>query len=120
MLRTIRAVALLAVVGCGGGRAVSRNEAVVQVANHNSATVVVYALSDGTRWRLGTVETGNEEAFSLPASIGASGDVSLMAHPIGSRVAYVSDPVLVGPGDRIRLTVENNLALSTAMPTPDS
>jgi hypothetical protein len=86
----------------------------VTVSNHNWNTIVVYAMSHGQVSRLGEVNTGTTSNLKTPAAIDpAAGDFQLLVDPIGSRLAYETGTILVNPGDNIRLTVENDLNLST-------
>jgi hypothetical protein len=87
---------------------------VVEVSNHNWADVNVYAVQLGTRTRLGTVVSMTTRRFTLPAQARVGdGGVRLMASPIGSTRSHLTDPILVGQGDRIEWNLENSLALSS-------
>jgi hypothetical protein len=89
---------------------------VVEVSNHNWSDVNVYAVHLGTRMRLGTVVSMTTRKFTLPArALVADGTLRLMASPIGSTRTYVTDPILVGQGDRVEWNLENRLALSSYM-----
>lgn len=60
------------------------------------------------------VTSQNSEVFELPRSALASDrDIVFIADPIGSVVAFVSDPVLVQPGDQVRWTIQNRLRHSS-------
>jgi hypothetical protein len=86
----------------------------VEVANHNWLDVVIYAVSYGTRQRLGTVTTGFEQSFKLPSSfVVQSGSFFLEAHPVGTNEIHRSDPIMVNPGSRVIWSLENQLSLSS-------
>jgi hypothetical protein len=54
-----------------------------------------------------------EETFRIPVGmLGGAGDVTLVARPLASRTAYRTDRLMVAPGQRIDLRLENNLQLS--------
>ena len=86
----------------------------VVVTNNNWMDVVVYAVSYGNKTRLGSVTTGMEQRFRLPASmLVQSGSFYLEAHPVGSNEVYRSDPIMVNPGNRVIWSLENQLSLSS-------
>ena len=91
----------------------------VQVDNHNSLDMRIYAVSNGRRWRLGTVTSFTSETFQLPSFLTLPTDeVLLVASPIGSRRVYVAHPVLVEPGDVVQFRVENQIVLSSVFVRP--
>lgn len=105
--------------GCasGGGaeRASDRPEtATVQVQNHNWSDMHLYVFAGGQRFSLGLVTSNTDRGFELPRSaLSSARNMIFIADPIGSVVAYVSDEVYVQPGDRVELTLQNNLAHSS-------
>jgi hypothetical protein len=116
------ALALLLVAatlsGCGlrsrRGPAAGRQGVELRVTNHNWSLVVVYAMRNGTRWRLGDVPTMGTRTFSLDRTTGMGpGGVEILVDPLGSSEAFLTDQVTVGPGETIVLRVENNLSHST-------
>lgn len=95
------------------GPASGRQEVRVQVTNNNWSQVVVYAMRDGTRWRLGEVSTMRTRTFPLDRSMQmGAGGMEILVDPLGSSEAYLTDRITVNPGETIVLHVENNLALS--------
>ncbi len=126
-MKIIRAMALplallLSLGACAstGGKAASgalphpRPETTVLVTNNNWATVVVYAVREGSRTRLGTVTSMRTELLRFPrGSMPAGGSVRLMVDPIGSRISYTSPVVQVMPGQQIEFNIENQLAISS-------
>lgn len=126
MSKTVTAAGALALIvaGCasaGGARAAKddpgftgseRAEIVVQ--NSNWLDMNVYAVRGGSRMRLGTVNSMASERFRLPRHmVDGVGGLRLLADPIGSRDVYFSQPILIGPGQRVEWKLENNLALSS-------
>jgi len=90
------------------------SEARVEVRNNNWSSMRVYVMRGTTRFRLGTVTSMNTEVFRLPRSFaGASGDIRLIADPIGSRETHITQSVNLGPGRLLSFQIENHLAIST-------
>lgn len=95
------------------GPASEPEPAVVEVTNLNWQTMHVYVLAAGQRWSLGMVTSQSTRDFELPDGVFAAGrDVVFLADPIGSVLAYHSDPVLLEPGDRVQWTLHNRLSHS--------
>ena len=86
---------------------------VVEATNNNTLDVDVFVLVGQQRIRLGSVVTGQTQSFDLPAQAANAGQVRLAADPVGSRNAYVSDPVSVSDGQRIRLVIAPQITQST-------
>lgn len=86
----------------------------VVVDNHSSLDMHVYAVQSGVRRSLGLTTAFSSRRFELPLIFAESGrDVQLLADPIGSRAAFVSEAFFVDRGDQLNLTLENALRLST-------
>lgn len=126
MSKIIPAVALSAALtfsasGCAsglgngnGGLTPSNAETLVQVDNNNWADMNIYVVRSGMRMRLGTVVSMNSATFVVPEPmVSASGEVRLLADPIGGAPQFMTQPVLVSPGQQIEFTLENNLNLSS-------
>jgi hypothetical protein len=86
----------------------------VTVQNDNWLDVVVYILRGPSRFRIGTVRATSTETFRLKSD-GTAGllPVRLMADPIGSNLGYVTDPIVIGPGQRLELRVAGAINTST-------
>jgi hypothetical protein len=119
-IRSIATALALATVACGprnpfddSARYAPTAAAVLRVVNNNWATVIVYGVTDGQTFRLGSVETGMTMTFRLPAVAVASGDLQLRVYALGSRDVYESGPIVFAPGETIELVVENALPLSS-------
>lgn len=99
----------------GGGADVRPTGPVsVQVTNQNWSDVHAYVLVGGQRQSLGVITTTNSRTFELsPQMLMGQRGVTFIGLPIGSRLAYVSEELLVAPGDRVVWTIHNNLQQST-------
>ncbi|MFQ5691141.1 MAG: hypothetical protein ACE5HQ_12825 [Gemmatimonadota bacterium] len=109
---------LMLLAGCAGGGGPGRiappRAAVLEVTNRNWETMHVYVIAHGQRYSMGQVGSQQKQTFELGAKFFVTEtNLVFVADPIGSVVAYVSDPVLVVPGDRVEWRIENNLALSS-------
>lgn len=118
-------LASTAVGGCASGMAsdegamygvapaASERTALV-IENNNWQDMVVYLLKDGMRHRLGNVQSLASGRFRLtPSMIGGSGSLRIVADPIGSTRAWVSEPIHIQPGDVVQFKLENNISLSS-------
>ena len=85
---------------------------IVEVSNYNPLDVHVYVIVSGQRISLGVVTTANTESYRLPSLAFSTRDVAFLALPIGSPRRYVSDEMLIEPGDTVVWTITNNLAHS--------
>mgnify|MGYP001187639441 FL=1 len=85
----------------------------IRIQNNNWADVAVYVIRHGMRSRIGTVSSMSQEVFAVPRGLVPPGaDVQLLVDPIGSRITYTTEPILVSPGQTIDMNVENNLRLT--------
>lgn len=85
----------------------------VQVDNGNNLDMVVYALADGQYRRLGNVTAHQRSDLTLPRYIVSASDVRLVADPIGSQTAYLSERILFSPGDILVLNIGARMNLSS-------
>ena len=70
----------------------------------------------GSRLRLGTVTSMTTEAFVLPRNyLGAGGEVTLLAQPIGTTDSFRSAPVQVFAGQEVAFTIQNHLSISSVV-----
>ena len=115
---------LAAAVGLAGCASSSRyggidapRRSVVIVENHNWATARIYLVSQiGMRTRLATIETATAERVQLPRTIDLHGaSVGFEVELIGGGGFLALDPVMFVPGDVIRVTIQNQLGLSSIM-----
>lgn len=119
-MRTIAALLVVA-GGCacasappGGGADRPEGPVTVEVTNYNWSDIHAYVLVAGQRQSLGVITTSNTQTFELTYQMltGHRGIV-FIGLPIGSSLAYVSEEVLVGPGDTVVWTLHNSLRQST-------
>jgi hypothetical protein len=119
------ALTALMIVGFGGcakaanppqqPRPAAYEPVVVDVRNNNWNTVVVYAYAHGQATRMGEVTTGSTAELTTPVGMDpATTDFELIVDPIGARQTYRTGRLLVNPGDRVVLQIQNDLNLSSA------
>ncbi|HEX7049949.1 MAG TPA: hypothetical protein VF188_07015 [Longimicrobiales bacterium] len=103
--------------GCAGtfGSAppATEREIRIRVTNNNWTDATVYLVRNGARTRLGTVTSMNRVLLSVPPAIFSGGSsIRLLIDLIGSSASFLTESILVAPGQVIDFTVENNLHLS--------
>ena len=91
-------------------------ETKVYVSNENWLDMHVYLVDGTSQFSLGTVTSQNTEAFDLPRWTMDRSNIRFLADPIGSGRGYVSDAIVVYPGQDLQFTVANNLRLSRLYP----
>ena len=97
-----------------GPRGVEASAPTIKVDNRNWADVVVYAMRGGSRVRLGMVTSMSTQTFRVPRSLLTGSDnLRLLVDPIGSSQGYVSEAILVRPGQQIAFNVQNHLSMSS-------
>lgn len=119
------AVAALAVAiaGCGlfsrqpgepSADGSDRPAVTVEVRNLAWENIHVYAIA-GANWSsLGVLSSQDDGTYELSRNLlGSREEIRLAADPVGSRHAFISDPIMVEPGDRVRWTIQDNLSLSS-------
>jgi hypothetical protein len=85
----------------------------VEVTNNNWSDMVVYAVRSGVRQRLGTVTSMTTERLEISRALALPGaDLYLVADPIGGSEGFNTGRIMVSPGQRIELTIQNHLAIS--------
>ncbi|CAN5626629.1 hypothetical protein BH23GEM6_BH23GEM6_03600 [soil metagenome] len=86
----------------------------VEVTNNNWSAMRVYAVRGTSRFRLGTVTSMDTQVFRLPRAFsGASGEIRLIADPIGSHEMHVTPNINVAPGQMLSFQIENYLPISS-------
>jgi hypothetical protein len=91
----------------------------IRIRNDNWQDVRVYLLraNGGPPVRLATVGSMSSAVIRFRGAIAAEawsrGSIQLLLRPIGTRSSFTTPAVFVGPGDVMRLTVANQLTLST-------
>ncbi len=80
-----------------------------QVSNDSWFNIRVYVLDSGRRDQLGSVPSYESSTFRIPRDIvESSGEIQMLADPVGSSTTYRSSPVLIGPGQVVKWTVQNS------------
>jgi len=119
---TLAAVTLLMASACGGrqgprylstrGPEGSR-QIRVEVVNDNFLDMGVFVMEGSMNFRLGDVTGKSSATFSLDLDmISPSQGLRLLADPVGSRDAYLSDPVTVNPGTIVVFNIAPALSQS--------
>jgi hypothetical protein len=113
------AVVVLAITGCAAKRAghagwTPRDAPSVTVQNDNWLDVAVYLVRGASRFRIGTVRSTSTETFRLPSGAHESGSpLRIMADPIGASQGYLTEPVVLGPGQRLELRIASPITISS-------
>lgn len=95
----------------------------VVVDNRNWQDIVLYAVCDGTRARLGLVTAVSTQTFALPDGLRTlGGELYLIADPVGRAeqsgrqlTRFTSERVQVQPGQRIEWTLQSALERSSML-----
>lgn len=78
----------------------------VKVENRNAIPMTIYVLKRSQRVRLGRVAAFETGVFSIPDDIvGRTAFVRLIADPVGSNRAPITEEFTVAPGDVINLVI---------------
>jgi len=85
------------------------------VHNNNFLDMAVWAVSNGTPARIGTVTGSSSRTFALTASMFGASEFDLLATPIGGSGRASSGPLVVTAGRTVFFTIEPQLALSHAI-----
>lgn len=90
------------------------DETTLTVKNQNWLDMRVFMVRNGARVPLGTVTSMTERTFAVPeAALGGGGfGARVVADPIGSRRAWVSETLSFFPGDQMEVTLQNHLGIS--------
>ena len=97
-----------------GGDVAVADGVVVEIQNDNFSDVDVYAVAGGGRQRLGTVTGNTSSQFAIRSSRIPSGQLRLVAAPIGGEGRASSGSLNVSPGNVIHFTVAPVLSQSSA------
>ena len=122
----IKAVRWAAVLVVGATMACARNRTsdelalsggegvpTVTVRNDNWLDVNVYVVHGPSRFRIGTVSTSTSRTFRLPREGGGASPLQILADPIGENRQYITDPVVLTPGQWLEVKVGSPLSLSS-------
>jgi hypothetical protein len=96
-----------------GGAGETSREILVEVVNDNFLDMGIYVMEGASNFRLGDVFGKNTATFTLRLDrISPSSGLRLLADPVGSREAYLSDAVYVSPGVTVVFHVQPALGQS--------
>ena len=113
------AVVIATATGCAAKRSgqvglANADAPSVTVQNDNWLDVAVYLVRGASRFRIGTVRSTSTETFRLPAGAHSGGSpLRIMADPIGASQRYLTDPVVLAPGQRLELRVASPINVSS-------
>lgn len=97
----------------GGAADRQAREIRIEVVNNNFADMSIYVMDGARNFRLGDVTGKTTARFTLdPNQISPSGGLRLLADPVGSRDAFLSDPVSAGPASSVVFTIAAALSQS--------
>ena len=86
----------------------------LEIDNHNWLDVIIYAVHDGERSRVGIANASSQSSFVLPARlVGQGHEIRLLGHPIGGTSNTFTETVTVQPGQYIEWTLESDLSRSS-------
>jgi hypothetical protein len=120
-------VALVALASCtsvdrtgsAGGEVASARDAVsLVVVNNHYADMDVYAIRGGSRVRIGTVTGNTKASFTLDRSMYPTGELSLVADPIGGFGTARSGRLAVSRGDEVEFRIMPVIDQSTVFVRP--
>ncbi|MBI4500531.1 MAG: hypothetical protein HY700_05160 [Gemmatimonadetes bacterium] len=97
----------------------SRAPVTMEVTNSHKQDVDVFVTDGDTRWRMGTVATGQTLTFTVPSSAVRTGNgLHVLVHPIGGGRDFSSDRIIVSAGDEVQLTVAPAIAQTSYSVAP--
>ena len=85
----------------------------LDLTNNTWSDVDVFVYAGTNRSRVGTVTSMGTTHVALSPTILGNGSVQIRAEPIGQGTPYTSERIDVQPGERIRITVEHQINLSS-------
>ena len=86
----------------------------ISVSNSNPLDMTVYVVNQSMRQRLGTVSTASTQKFTIPLhQISPTGELQLLADPVGSRRTFTSEPIHVFAGQAVEWVLQADLRQST-------
>lgn len=111
--RALPAAAFFLMAACATGgmnaasyEAQSQPVSVVSVTNDHFDDMILYAVVDGMRHRLGHVARMETAIFELPPQgVNATGEIELIAQPVGSLPPKTSRPLYYRPGQNLRAKI---------------
>ena len=116
LVRVVPALVLLAASGCIKHSVIPDEPDVItiSVSNSNPLDMTVYVLNQSMRLRLGTVSTASTQRFTVSLhQISPTGEIQLLADPVGSRRTFTSEPIHVFAGQALEWVIQADLRQST-------
>jgi hypothetical protein len=100
--------------GFGAGRAATREQpCVLDVESQNWTNLQLFAVREnGTRVSLGRIRSLEARRIPVPTDLMVGQPIRLLVVTAGLGESYVTEAVLPEPGKTLRLTLDNNLAMS--------
>lgn len=99
--------------GAQTGPSLAQDVGNVEVTNDGHEDIVLYMISDGTRYRLGRVSRMETGQFRIPALAGgdqSSYQVELIAEPVGNARPFSTGRILWRPGQDLSGRVGRNVS----------
>lgn len=91
-----------------------RGAAAVRIVNQNWADLRVYVARGEARSLLGLVTAGGAQAFPVPTDmLAGSGELRLVADPVGSVLVFSTDTFLLDEGQTVEWTIRNKPEFSS-------
>ncbi len=112
-------VSLMLILSCAGKRHVVGAAAIpekiaLRVTNHNFLDVVIYAVCEGQRTRIGVAGGSRYTLMDVPRRLlGPGQEMRFVGDAIGSQERAVTETIVVQPGQFIELQLETSLARSS-------
>ena len=86
----------------------------IRVSNNNPLDMTVYAVNQSMRIRLGTVSTASTQRFEVSLhQVSPTGELQLLADPIGSRRTMRSESIHVSAGQVVEWILQVDLRQSS-------
>jgi hypothetical protein len=86
----------------------------LEVQNNNFMDMHIYVMKDGFVRSLGVVTGLTTEELTIPEVLTLPGaEIQILAAPIGSRLSYLTDPIVVETGETVELMLQSELGMST-------
>lgn len=119
MAHTLLLLGLVAMVGCAPGIGSTRTPAISSrgtrliVDNQAWYDLRIYLLQGNTRIRIGIVTGLSHTVLRIPRSIiGGTGEMRLMADPIGSRWVHTSETIIAPETGSLYWQIQNGMRVS--------
>ncbi len=113
------AAAVLLTLGCASGSGTPpdgspapENVVVLQVTNNTWNDVDVFVIANTVRARLGDVESQNTARLAISQELWATGSIQIRVEGLGGESVFVTDAIEIQGGQRVKLVLEENPALS--------